>query len=510
MFLAERLKCFGRTFHRTCFKCARCGTQLSTANCYETESHAFCCEVCPDEEAPERGDSSSDDEQQDSAAGSYDEYSINLECALEVAPLSDPALSAFLNTQLSHAEPITVTSSPALPTISNNINNITQDSHNSLQESLRSNDDNNLNCSTLIKEKDDSENQSGGQKVNKDLNSCDGDSIAQTIIVSNKVKVKNSDVVGNSSLCSNSIELRRNSSGESINSSLVSRRKSLFENLTQAEDISKVCRKSSRSSVTAQEDCTSLASTANDSDVNNTFLVSSDDTTTEENKKAQIKEEIESQAEDVKINVKSDVDINLNGNLDIPSIEVEESSMCSQVDKKIDATQIVVIPQLKVDHEVEEGKVEIPSIKLEEDDDKNKVTTIIEPEESEEGKVEIPSIKLEEDNDDKHKVKTVIEPEEEEYPEDLNPFGDEEETKPAANKSSSTNPFGSDSEEEEEPTLRNVQPSPRKVIPVDAHLNPFWEEGQDEEEQEKPVPRPRSLRCVYHNNAMQIISSDQF
>ena len=50
MFILERLHVSGRLLHRTCFKCARCGHQLSIANYYETESGSYCCEVCPDEE----------------------------------------------------------------------------------------------------------------------------------------------------------------------------------------------------------------------------------------------------------------------------------------------------------------------------------------------------------------------------------------------------------------------------------------------------------------------------
>ncbi|XP_037074473.1 MICAL-like protein 1 [Pollicipes pollicipes] len=50
VFLAERMLIERRLVHRTCFKCARCGSQLSTANYYVTEDAQFCCEVCPDEE----------------------------------------------------------------------------------------------------------------------------------------------------------------------------------------------------------------------------------------------------------------------------------------------------------------------------------------------------------------------------------------------------------------------------------------------------------------------------
>ena len=39
----------GKLHHRTCFRCARCTSQLSLANYYETEQGAYCCETCPDE-----------------------------------------------------------------------------------------------------------------------------------------------------------------------------------------------------------------------------------------------------------------------------------------------------------------------------------------------------------------------------------------------------------------------------------------------------------------------------
>lgn len=50
VFILERLNVGGRILHRTCFKCARCSTQLSLAGYYETEAGEYCCELCPDEE----------------------------------------------------------------------------------------------------------------------------------------------------------------------------------------------------------------------------------------------------------------------------------------------------------------------------------------------------------------------------------------------------------------------------------------------------------------------------
>lgn len=52
VFIAERLNVGKLLYHRTCFRCARCNSQLTLANYYETEESQFCCETCPDEEKP--------------------------------------------------------------------------------------------------------------------------------------------------------------------------------------------------------------------------------------------------------------------------------------------------------------------------------------------------------------------------------------------------------------------------------------------------------------------------
>ncbi|XP_072159257.1 uncharacterized protein [Bemisia tabaci] len=50
VFIAQRLVINGHLYHRICFRCARCNSQLSMANCYETQNAQFVCETCPDEE----------------------------------------------------------------------------------------------------------------------------------------------------------------------------------------------------------------------------------------------------------------------------------------------------------------------------------------------------------------------------------------------------------------------------------------------------------------------------
>lgn len=42
----------GQLVHRTCFRCARCSAQLTLASYYQTERGQYCCETCPDEERP--------------------------------------------------------------------------------------------------------------------------------------------------------------------------------------------------------------------------------------------------------------------------------------------------------------------------------------------------------------------------------------------------------------------------------------------------------------------------
>uniref|UniRef100_A0A182W188 MICAL-like protein 1 n=1 Tax=Anopheles minimus TaxID=112268 RepID=A0A182W188_9DIPT len=51
IFLAERISFGAKSYHRSCLKCARCGTQLTVGSFYETEIDGeYCCETCPDEE----------------------------------------------------------------------------------------------------------------------------------------------------------------------------------------------------------------------------------------------------------------------------------------------------------------------------------------------------------------------------------------------------------------------------------------------------------------------------
>lgn len=63
IFLAERFRVGDHFYHRRCLRCARCNTQLTLGNFYETETDGqFCCETCPDEEEKRGGEEESDSE----------------------------------------------------------------------------------------------------------------------------------------------------------------------------------------------------------------------------------------------------------------------------------------------------------------------------------------------------------------------------------------------------------------------------------------------------------------
>ncbi|EFA10033.2 hypothetical protein TcasGA2_TC012205 [Tribolium castaneum] len=105
VFIAERLNVGKLLYHRTCFRCARCSSQLTLANYYETENSDFCCETCPDEESQVLSRSLSDEEKSATLKKSEDEYSTRFETALEFPERSSSlkyskARSCFINSQV--------------------------------------------------------------------------------------------------------------------------------------------------------------------------------------------------------------------------------------------------------------------------------------------------------------------------------------------------------------------------------------------------------------------------
>ncbi|XP_031349355.1 MICAL-like protein 2 [Photinus pyralis] len=112
VFIAERLSVGKQLYHRTCFRCARCNSQLALANYYETEiENQFCCEVCPDEEKLQPDKSvltrSLSDEEKSIGLQKFDDqddYTSVYETALDKQTVTDSARSAFFTTHLADEE----------------------------------------------------------------------------------------------------------------------------------------------------------------------------------------------------------------------------------------------------------------------------------------------------------------------------------------------------------------------------------------------------------------------
>lgn len=107
VFIAERLNVGKLLYHRTCFRCARCNSQLTLANYYETENNEFCCETCPDEEKLDSSvlTRSLSDEEKSATLKKDDEYSAKFETALEfpedsISSEYTKARSCFINSQV--------------------------------------------------------------------------------------------------------------------------------------------------------------------------------------------------------------------------------------------------------------------------------------------------------------------------------------------------------------------------------------------------------------------------
>lgn len=79
VFLAQRLLVDRRLYHRTCFRCARCGAQLTLSGCYQTETDGqYCCETCPDEEVDSfMTEDSYTDMDKNSSLNQFDEIKSN-------------------------------------------------------------------------------------------------------------------------------------------------------------------------------------------------------------------------------------------------------------------------------------------------------------------------------------------------------------------------------------------------------------------------------------------------
>lgn len=197
-----------------------------------------------------------------------------------------------------------------------------------------------------------------------------------------------------------------------------------------------------------------------------------------------------------------------------PNIIIKPSSHEIVEEEKIEITELVESqPQDSIQEKIEEEKVEMLKVKeqtkVEEEEEESKSELI----EEEQVKVEEkPEEEVLKEQPAAEATEISISSQTNLYPDDLNPFDeDEEEKEEQKTKRPSLNPFGSCSEDEEEEvkrrnsntgTLHKPQKPPRPPLPrvsmtlKPASTNPFGSDDEDEETASQnanktPVPTPR-------------------
>lgn len=577
VFIAERLNVGKQLYHRTCFRCARCNSQLTLANYYETETeNQFCCETCPDEEQikqiSDKDDTSLDeksvlnrslsDEEKSAGiqkSGEHDEYSCMFETALENSmdkglstnyTLSSEqsaeftkARSRFITSQLVDSECDTSDDeAPELPKSEPpDLNSLKTNSELEFLE--------NSENTELLKESKDfnSENISSIQS-SEVRESCDSGFVPHSLdslVYSSKVSDvsdKNQPETAVQQLDTNKIITKENKfpSDNSNGSSLVKSRMRLFENKVGDQSSNEEMKKCSvvkditnknaekkfihKVPLVEENDeerncSTGLGSKSlvikeseSDNSINNSSLVDAVDNKNEENHTEQKQEEATKSAEDSIIVISSDT-----------SKEDSVNKIPTESSNDVNQECPIIISDSSSNNQSKENKITLEETS--------------------------PVIDISDSADNVISSKSK-----EEYPEDLNPFGDEDEQeeppnkpivgqslnpfdedddveiqkvspKPAVRKKLkakqslisgknegtpehlaqiliqriSYNPFDDDEDEEESKNETSSASTAPKVVPAPRiSLNPFWSDGEEPEEEDhdknKPIPLPRNSR----------------
>lgn len=386
VFIAQRLRVEGRLYHRTCFRCARCGAQLSAADYYETCSGDYVCETCPDEmPVPEK--------------------------TVTVVPLQEP---------METPPPLPVVPPPSAP----------PEPPPSLVAMRR-----------LMFDTDDA-------KLGKH------DHIVNNTRIINSIK---KDLSKNDDTRSR-VDLIDSDNNKIVNSSLDKSGGGSEENL--------------------EADSNATNSEALVQNVNNsTIPACSDDTVPQRmDDPGQTSPETSEKKDSTKLipSPEEDQPLDISGNApsfndNLNTSNIENTSYSDSDSNQANTTISFIVTEDEPSDVVD--VVEAINTDVTSSEAVNEVANI--------------------ENDDKQ---IIDEKPSEEYPDDLNPFddsGDEEKTE----QKTSTNPFGSDSEEEEvtnvmlkpRPRTSTINTTPQVSRP--ASTNPF--DSDDDEEEVKPVPLPR-------------------
>uniref|UniRef100_A0A6M2DRL7 Putative mical-like protein 1 isoform x3 n=1 Tax=Xenopsylla cheopis TaxID=163159 RepID=A0A6M2DRL7_XENCH len=577
VFLAERILINEKIFHRVCFSCAHCGTQLhpDSFDYYENESGDYCCESCPDNSL-----SSEDRTNEDRSLKSESESVVIIDDSNPIIEISSSSASTvsidrsripkkdsivlarmkmFGHNMLNADDCNSVSSrnvsdgsnlllNNALILSKSNLKSDASSSYNidSLCDSSKSDKGSNISSDNLSK------NNLIQDSALSSINSTNDSDISEGKCIGDEVSSSNSDAPSRDDILldSNSMPSNEEDIERKFTSTMVSfERDSILRNAVDVsfgldtsfeiyEDIS-TSKGISEKYLTDANIFTISESLNEDSgvtDKTNTEEIMSNAKETEGNQVSDIDiflEETRCSSMDLQDGINSNAsDISMDKNVE------KDLEVASTVENySLDSSNIVFNSDVSVEKNLEaainksdtsEKNVDIKSENeslacsdsagksmevLVSDNSNFVVNESIDPENglSNSNSSESLSKNVSKTND--KQLPTCEANHEEEYPEELNPFGEEECTSDL----DSSNPFFEDLVETKEPKTESnkidtdskhtTKTHQRRKITVN---NPFWSDGDmssSEEENEVPVPAPRSLSSVVPKASPRTISS---
>ncbi|KAL7028192.1 hypothetical protein ACKWTF_005747 [Chironomus riparius] len=515
VFFAERLVIEEHLYHRTCFRCARCDSVLTLGNFYQTEKdNEFCCETCPDEELKSKRSSKVVESNRLSIAQRIALFEKSESSSVLKKSLSDEEKSKSLSRQLPPS-----TNSPALNSfLTSQINsqekNVeTDDEDEKTNESLSSDsesDDENKHKNKASKASSISEQKLDDNSVHNKSISSDNNVNSTKEPTEHDNYIKNNAQTTNAQQQSESQLIKDTSSDGDVN---------LDTNHVEEED-----------DIELEFEKLAEEAMINPVTITTSHIINNNDklTASAPQEKPQIAV-IKSDEHIVKVSDEQTIP-HVEQSF-VNEINADDKSQEIVVEGVNDIeTEPAVIDDIKVEEESE--KVEVEPIKIEEEPVKidTESVTIIDAEtviaqtepvlnqselvisQSEPVKTESESVTIE---SEPITTETQINSTSYQYPGDLNPFGDdEEEVVEKVNKSDqkrpSLNPFGSCSEDEEEEkhsrSFGTLQKPPRPPPPrtsmtlKSVSTNPFGSDNENDDESvthknsignKTPVPTPR-------------------
>ena len=482
VFIAERLLVGGHLFHRSCFRCARCQTQLSVANCYETEGGEYCCETCPDEVLADKENRPTQNElDMIGHAGPEDEYSAEFETAMESSETKQlpttkfsKAQAAFMSSQLtlgsSHNSFYSDSEEKGSPQLERTkvSSSLPSRSPDKLTGSSR-------NVNTLVEDSllVSSPSREGVSALKKYFSSksdtaegseCSGSDIKTEVPISvDKLSTaKNTSFVN-----SQDTTTKDSDSDEMPAANIVKKRMQMFEKTSSTDDKDTKTQSNKRFSMN-QRNSSNEDETRHITETPRKDLTQKDETISKEEERKPV-------SRITLITSKSEEDQD----------ELFEGIYQDSVKNE---------SQINFDDLSSEGK---DNLGLDKSDTPKAVSPIARSVHSE----------MQSSSSSEIAEKTEVS-----YPKDLNPFGDDDEeeisARPRALKQSpGLNPFGSsDDEEEERPVPVQRKKNKQKVIEAPkVNLNPFWSDGEEPSSEDErsdrktslgdkpPVPKPRTV-----------------